>query len=77
MTTVALVTGANKGIGFEIARLFGDRGITAIVGARDTSRGTVAADKLGQPFVRLDVNVVPVSPIPGPRAQLMASRTSR
>jgi NAD(P)-dependent dehydrogenase (short-subunit alcohol dehydrogenase family) len=55
MTTTALITGANKGIGFEVARLLGERGITAIIGARDQERGKAAAAKLGQPFVRLDV----------------------
>jgi NAD(P)-dependent dehydrogenase (short-subunit alcohol dehydrogenase family) len=55
MTQTALVTGANKGIGFEIARLLGERGITAIIGARDLDRGRAAAGKLGQPFLRLDV----------------------
>ncbi|WP_328807632.1 SDR family oxidoreductase [Nonomuraea antri] len=55
MTKTALITGANKGIGYEIARLLGERGITAIVGARDEERGRAAAERLGQPFVRLDV----------------------
>ncbi|MEV0595551.1 SDR family oxidoreductase [Nonomuraea cavernae] len=55
MTTTALITGANKGIGFEIARLLGERGVTAIVGARDEERGRAAAERLGQPYVRLDV----------------------
>jgi NAD(P)-dependent dehydrogenase (short-subunit alcohol dehydrogenase family) len=55
MTTTALITGANKGIGYEVARQLGERGITAIVGARDEERGRAAAERLGTPYVRLDV----------------------
>ncbi|MGN9906066.1 SDR family oxidoreductase [Phytohabitans sp. LJ34] len=43
---VALVTGANKGIGYEIARGLGETGVTVLVGARDTERGVAAAEKL-------------------------------
>ena len=43
---VALITGANKGIGFETARQLGAQGITILVGARDEKRGTEAAQKL-------------------------------
>lgn len=58
--TTALVTGANKGIGFEIARQLAQMGIHVIIGARDPDRGRVAADKLcgeglSAQFVRLDV----------------------
>jgi NAD(P)-dependent dehydrogenase (short-subunit alcohol dehydrogenase family) len=55
MTNIALITGANKGIGYEIARLLAGRGVTTIVGARDEERGRAAAERLGQPYVRLDV----------------------
>ena len=34
-----VVTGANKGIGLEIARELGKRGMTVYVGARDRARG--------------------------------------
>src|SRR6266545_2854740 len=42
MTSIALITGANKGIGFETARLLGARGMTVLVGARDADRGEQA-----------------------------------
>lgn len=35
---VALITGANKGIGLEIARQLGVQGITVLIGARDENR---------------------------------------
>jgi NAD(P)-dependent dehydrogenase (short-subunit alcohol dehydrogenase family) len=43
---VAVVTGANKGIGLEIARHLGGEGITVYIGARDEERGREAAEKL-------------------------------
>ena len=43
---VALVTGANKGIGFEVARGLGKAGMTVLLGARDAGRDAEAAQKL-------------------------------
>ncbi|MDT0612674.1 SDR family oxidoreductase [Streptomyces lancefieldiae] len=43
---VALVTGANKGLGREIARQLGARGVTVLLGARDAQRGKLAAEAL-------------------------------
>ena len=58
--TLALITGANKGIGFETARQLGQQGIHVIIGARDTARGEEAVQKLAAlsveaTFVQLDV----------------------
>ena len=44
---VALVTGANKGIGHAIASELAARGFTVLVGARDVARGVAAAKRIG------------------------------
>jgi NAD(P)-dependent dehydrogenase (short-subunit alcohol dehydrogenase family) len=59
-TTIALITGANKGIGLETARQLGARGVTVLAGARDEERGLQAEGALREAgaearFVRLDV----------------------
>jgi NAD(P)-dependent dehydrogenase (short-subunit alcohol dehydrogenase family) len=43
---IALITGANKGIGFETARQLGQQQITVLLGARDAAKGEAAAAKL-------------------------------
>jgi len=43
---IALITGGNKGLGFEIGRQLGKLGMTILLGARDKKRGQAAADKL-------------------------------
>jgi NAD(P)-dependent dehydrogenase (short-subunit alcohol dehydrogenase family) len=53
--TVTLITGANKGIGFETARQLLGLGHVVYIGARDDVRGKEAAAALGARFVQLDV----------------------
>lgn len=44
---IALVTGANKGIGLQIAKELAARGLTVLVGSRDLSKGEAAARGIG------------------------------
>ena len=58
---VALITGANKGLGLETARQLGKLGYTVLLGSRDALRGEVAArllreDGIDARVVKLDVN---------------------
>ncbi|MGY4922845.1 SDR family NAD(P)-dependent oxidoreductase [Streptomyces sp. 900105755] len=53
--TITLITGANKGIGFETARQLLAVGHVVYLGARDVERGQQAAAALDARFVQLDV----------------------
>jgi NAD(P)-dependent dehydrogenase (short-subunit alcohol dehydrogenase family) len=57
---VALVSGANRGIGREVVRQLARKGLVAVLGARDPARGEAAAEEfraqgLNVPVVALDV----------------------
>ena len=45
---IALITGANKGIGLETARQLGQQGITVLAGARDETKARRAAEELSK-----------------------------
>ncbi len=53
--TITLITGANKGLGFEAAGRLIAAGHTVYLGARDPEAGAEAAERLGASFVRIDV----------------------
>lgn len=53
--TITLITGANKGIGFETAKQLVELDHVVYLGARSIARGTPAAERIGARFVQLDV----------------------
>lgn len=58
---IALVTGANKGIGFEVARQLARKGFRVFIGARKTEAGTEAATRISHEdgaaqFLEIDVS---------------------
>ena len=53
--TTTLITGGNKGLGKETARVLVGAGHTVWLGARDEARGEAAANEIGARFVQLDV----------------------
>ncbi len=53
--TTTLITGANKGLGKETARLLVAAGHTVWLGARDEARGEAAAAEVDARFIQLDV----------------------
>ncbi len=59
--TIALITGANRGIGFETARQLGKQGIKVLIGARSEEKGkeaeaTLKAEGLDVEYIDIDVD---------------------
>lgn len=55
--TIALVTGANQGIGLQIAKDLTAAGVTVLIGARDMARGEGAAREVGSTAVAIHLDV--------------------
>ena len=73
---VALITGANKGIGYEVARQLGqDHGMIVLVGARDAVRGREAADRLAA--LGVDARAVQLDVTDPSNVEAVAARIER
>jgi NAD(P)-dependent dehydrogenase (short-subunit alcohol dehydrogenase family) len=56
-TRIALVTGANQGVGFQVAKELVANGVTVYLGSRDPKRGEAAADEIGPGAIALQIDV--------------------
>ena len=54
---VALVTGANQGVGFQLAKELVANGVTALVGSRDFERGQAAVKEIGAGAIAVQLDV--------------------
>src|SRR5580692_7395260 len=61
MRKIALVTGANKGIGLETARQLAKQGVHVILAARDGAKGSAAANKLAAERLEVESLVLDVN----------------
>jgi len=60
---VALVTGANQGIGFQIAKDLVAHGFAVLVGSRDLAKGETAAKSIGADAYALQLDVTDLASI--------------
>jgi NAD(P)-dependent dehydrogenase (short-subunit alcohol dehydrogenase family) len=67
---VALVTGANQGVGFHVAQALVANGVSVLVGSRDLERGKAAADEIGPGAVALQLDVTDGASIAAAAAHL-------
>ena len=67
---VALVTGANQGIGLQIAKDLVAHGLTVLVGSRNFERGEVAAQEVGPDAHALQLDVTNQASITTPAARV-------
>src|SRR6187549_2031874 len=56
-TTVAFITGGNRGLGLETARGLGKQGVTVVIGVRELAKGDVAVQELKQEGIKAEAIV--------------------
>jgi NAD(P)-dependent dehydrogenase (short-subunit alcohol dehydrogenase family) len=56
-TRIALVTGANQGVGFQLAKELVANGVTVLVGSRDFERGQTAVKEIGPGATAVQIDV--------------------
>ncbi len=54
---IALITGANQGVGFQVAKELASDGVTVLVGSRNIEKGEQAAREIGGNAIAIQIDV--------------------
>jgi NAD(P)-dependent dehydrogenase (short-subunit alcohol dehydrogenase family) len=60
---IALVTGANQGVGYQLAKELVANGVTVLLGSRNLERGETAAKAIGQGAIPIQIDVTDTASI--------------
>lgn len=74
---IALVTGANQGVGFQVAKELVAAGVSVYVGARDLARGETAAAQIGEGATALRIDVTDLASIAAAAADRIRTEHGR
>jgi NAD(P)-dependent dehydrogenase (short-subunit alcohol dehydrogenase family) len=69
---IALVTGANQGVGRQVAQELVEHGVTVYVGSRDLARGEAAAAEIGAGATALQIDVTDLASIAAAAGRIRA-----
>lgn len=67
---IALVTGANQGVGLQVTRELARAGVTVLLGSRDFARGEAAAKEIGRGVVPIQIDVTDAASIAAAAARI-------
>jgi len=67
---VALITGANQGVGFQVAKELAAGGLTVLVGSRDFAKGEKAAQEIGRNAHAVQIDVTDPASIAAAAARI-------
>ncbi|RYG43718.1 SDR family NAD(P)-dependent oxidoreductase [bacterium] len=60
---IALITGANQGVGFQLAKELVADGVTVLLGSRNLERGEIAAKRIGEGTLPIQIDVTDLASI--------------
>jgi NAD(P)-dependent dehydrogenase (short-subunit alcohol dehydrogenase family) len=71
---IALVTGANQGVGFQVAKALAANGVTVYVGSRNLERGAAAASEIGPGATAIQIDITDSASIAGAAERIRSEK---